>query len=279
MSRRPPPLGSLSSQSKRPSGAIIDPNRDSVQLMSTKPRNTNWALGATILVFLLGACSMSIGILIGHSIKDCGTSASSPMQCEITTPVTQAVEQIDLSAAMISISNLVANGSSPTLVRTAQARVCDTLNEVAVTMATGNVHRFRVEGCTHYVDGRTIVTGIGGQQLVYPANGGTPYLLATHAQRSSTTPAASSRRQLAASTASDFHSQLSQLGDAATAAHQMTAAAQAISEMAAVLHRRQLSPGSPLEAEAAAEMMALMRGRELQSFNNWCVAAPRLRCA
>ena len=215
---------------------------------------------------------MSIGILIGYAIWSKDADSTTLQQCEIATPVTQAVEQIDLSAAMISISNLVANGTNPSLVRTAQARVCDTLSEVSVTMAAGNVHRFRVQGCTHYTDGKTIVAGMGGEQLVYPANGGTPYLLATHAERSSSSSSASSRRQLAASTSSDLHNQLSALGDAATAAHQMNAAAEAISEMASVLKRRQLSPGSPLDAEAAAEMMALMRGRELQSFNNWCAS-------
>ena len=80
---------------------------------------SGWALGVVLLIFLLGVTSLSIGILVGYFIwggNNCGEltfNNTQAFQCEALTPVAQAIEQIDLSAAMISISSLVANGSNP----------------------------------------------------------------------------------------------------------------------------------------------------------------------
>ena len=123
--------------------------------------------------------------------------------------------------------------------RTAQSRVCDALTEVSVSMAAGNVIRFRVEGCTHYTDGSTHITGMGGEKLVYPSNGGTPYLLAGHVRTpTAASPSAPAARQLSAK--DHVRRQLAALGDGHAAASHMHEAAEQLAEMAAVLHRRKV---------------------------------------
>ena len=107
-------------------------------------------------------------------------------------------------------------------------------------MAAGNVVRFRVEGCTHYTDGSTHITGMGGEKLVYPANGGTPYLLAGHVRTptAAASPPAPAARRLA--TKDHLRRHLAELGDGHAAASQVHEAASAMAEMAAVLHRRKV---------------------------------------
>ena len=184
-----------------PPCAVSTKSQEEIRLEAKRPSPSvanKRFVGVIAALFVSMACSLGAGIGLGLAMCDkCGATSGATMQCEVSSPVTQSVEQIDLSAAMMAVSSLAANGSDPALVRSTQARICESLNDVAVSMATGNVHRFRVEGCMHFTDGKTIITGIGGEQLVYPANGGAPYLLKANTQRSGggSAPSAGSRRR------------------------------------------------------------------------------------